>query len=62
MWTPRWGHAVVVMNQTSLYRNDLSIEENSERVNSFIPKVLLLGGDDYEEGEILVHNSAFVLI
>jgi hypothetical protein len=51
MWTPRWGHSIIVLNQTSMYRNDLSIEENSFRANNYVPRLLLLGGDDYIDGE-----------
>ena len=54
MWSPRWGHSVVVVNQTSTYRNDLSIEENSFRANHFVPRIVLLGGDDYDDGEKIV--------
>lgn len=46
MWTPRWGHAVVVYNQTYPL-NHLSPEENSERTKSIQPKIILLGGDDH---------------
>jgi hypothetical protein len=41
---------VVVLNQTSFYRNDLSIEENSHRANHLVPQIVLLGGDDYYDG------------
>lgn len=53
IFTSRWGHSTVVVNQTDLYRNDLSIEENSKRVESLIPKLVLLGGDDYTKDEDL---------
>ena len=53
MWSARWGHTVVVLNQTSSYRNDLSIEENSERAMTWIPKLFVLGGDDYHMGELV---------
>ena len=62
MWTHRWGHAVVVLNQTSMYRNDLSIEENSFRANNLVPQIVLLGGDDYNGGkEIFVIPLSFIL-
>ncbi|GFH59666.1 hypothetical protein CTEN210_16142 [Chaetoceros tenuissimus] len=51
IFTSRWGHSTVVVNQTDLYRNDLSIEENSKRVESLTPKLILLGGDDYTKDE-----------
>jgi hypothetical protein len=47
MWTPRFGHAVTVINQTSEFRNDLTIDENSKRVEELDPQLILLGGDDY---------------
>lgn len=53
MWSPRWGHSVAVANQTSMYRNDLSIKENSYRANNLVPKVMLLGGDDYGDGKLM---------
>ena len=53
MWSPRWGHAVVVLNQTSTYRNDLSVQENSQRVVGLVPKLFVLGGDDYTVGECI---------
>ena len=53
MWSARWGHTVVVLNQTSSYRNDLSIEENSERAMTWVPKLFVLGGDDYHMGELV---------
>lgn len=51
MWSRRWGHATTVLNQTSMYRNDLSVEQNSERAMTLIPKLIVLGGDDYGEGK-----------
>jgi hypothetical protein len=50
MWSPRFGHAVAVINQTSEFRNDLTIEENSKRVEELDPQLILLGGDDYNGG------------
>lgn len=47
MWSARWGHATVVVDQTSAYRNDLSLEENSERASTLVPKLFVFGGDDY---------------
>lgn len=46
MWSGRWGHKVVVLNET-LPRRDFSDEENANIVNTLQPRVLLLGGDDY---------------
>ena len=51
MWSARWGHAVVVLNDTSAYRNDMTMEQNSQRAMTLVPKLLLLGGDDYTTGE-----------
>mmetsp|Transcript_10681 Transcript_10681/g.16039 ORF Transcript_10681/g.16039 Transcript_10681/m.16039 type:complete len:1127 (-) Transcript_10681:12-3392(-) len=45
MWSARWGHAVVVFNQT-IPRNDYTEEENSKLINEGMPKLVLLGGDD----------------
>jgi len=53
MWSARWGHAVVVANQTTAYRNDFTLEENSERASTLVPKLFVLGGDDYNTGEII---------
>ena len=46
MWSARWGHAVVVANQTHP-RNDFTEEENTELSNLGKPYLVLLGGDDY---------------
>lgn len=46
-WSPRWGHAVLIVNQTAGYRNDLTAEDNSIRVQNLQPRLVLLGGDDY---------------
>lgn len=45
MWSARWGHAVVVLNQ-SVVRSYLTEEENSERARDANPVLVLLGGDD----------------
>lgn len=45
MWSARWGHAVVVLNQATP-RSYLTEEENSERLRGANPVVVLLGGDD----------------
>ena len=45
MWSGRWGHAVVVLNQ-SLTRSYMTEEENSERARGANPVLVLLGGDD----------------
>eukprot|EP00986_Skeletonema_menzelii_P003562 scaffold1118_cov150-Skeletonema_menzelii.AAC.8 len=45
MWPGRWGHAIVVFNQ-SITRSYLTEEENSERAQGANPVVVLLGGDD----------------
>ena len=45
MWSGRWGHSVVVFNQ-SITRSYLSEEENSERARGANPVIVLLGGDD----------------
>jgi hypothetical protein len=52
MWSGRWGHATTVLNDTAAYRNDLSVEENSKRAIELIPKLLVLGGDDYTIGKL----------
>lgn len=38
---------MIVLNQNSAPRNDLTEEENSARTKEIVPKLLLLGGDDY---------------
>lgn len=52
MWTARWGHAlVVVLNQSlSGFGNDnrIPVNRNKKRVTSFGHKLVLLGGDDYD--------------
>ncbi len=53
MWSARWGHAVTVIDQISAYRNDLSLEENSERAETLVPKLIVLGGDDYGFSEFM---------
>eukprot|EP00804_Cyclotella_cryptica_P001587 CCRYP_014936-RB/>CCRYP_014936-RB protein AED:0.02 eAED:0.02 QI:12561/0.87/0.77/1/0.25/0/9/0/1053 len=45
MWSARWGHAAVVLNQ-SIPRRYLTDEENSARAKGSHPVVVLLGGDD----------------
>ena len=45
MWSGRWGHAVVVLNQPTA-RSYLTEEENSQRVLDAKPELVLLGGDD----------------
>jgi len=45
MWSARWGHAVVVLNQSSP-RSYLTEEENSARLIDANPVLVLLGGDD----------------
>ncbi|KAL7533889.1 hypothetical protein ACHAXR_009001, partial [Thalassiosira sp. AJA248-18] len=45
MWSARWGHAVVVLNQSTA-RSYLTDEENSERLRDDNPVLVLLGGDD----------------
>ncbi|KAL7555298.1 hypothetical protein ACHAWF_019048 [Thalassiosira exigua] len=45
MWSARWGHAVVVVNQSSA-RAYLTEEENSARLQDDSPAIVLLGGDD----------------
>jgi len=45
MWTGRWGHSIVVFNQ-SITRSYLTEEENSERARGANPVIVLLGGDD----------------
>ena len=45
MWSGRWGHSVVVFNQ-SITRSYLTEEENSERAQGANPVLVLLGGDD----------------
>ena len=45
MWSARWGHAVVVLNQ-SIARSYLTEEENSEFARDANPVLVLLGGDD----------------
>lgn len=52
MWSRRWGHTTSVLNQTSIYRNDLSVKQNSERSLSLIPTLFVLGGDDYTKGKL----------
>lgn len=52
MWSRRWGHTTSVLNQTSIYRNDLSVKQNSERSLSLIPTLFVLGGDDYAKGKL----------
>lgn len=52
MWSARWGHTIVVINQTSMYRNDKTVEQNSKRAEDLVPEMILLGGDDYENGMI----------
>jgi len=48
MWSARWGHALSVFNETSFNRNDLRVEENSDRAKITESKLVLLGGDDYD--------------
>ena len=62
MWSRRWGHATAVLNQTSMYRNDLSVEQNSERAMTLIPKLIVLGGDDYGEGKCNAMNYCPVVL
>ena len=45
MWSARWGHAVVVLNQPTP-RSYLTEEKNSERLLDANPVLVLLGGDD----------------
>ena len=45
MWSARWGHAVVVLNQPQA-RSYLTDEENSARLQGANPVLVLLGGDD----------------
>jgi len=45
MWSARWGHAVVVLNQPQA-RSYLTDEENSARLQGVNPMLVLLGGDD----------------
>lgn len=45
MWSARWGHAVVVLNQ-AIPRSYLTDEENSERAKNLDPILVLMGGDD----------------
>ncbi|KAL9186585.1 hypothetical protein ACHAXT_005823 [Thalassiosira profunda] len=45
LWSGRWGHAVVVLNQSTA-RSYLTEEENSERQRDDDPVLVLLGGDD----------------
>ena len=45
MWSARWGHAVVVLNQPSA-RPYLTEEENSALLRDANPILVLLGGDD----------------
>ena len=47
LWSGRWGHTVVVVNDT-VTKNYLSIEENSRRIKNLTPAILLMGGDDYQ--------------
>ena len=47
LWSGRWGHTVVVLNDTTT-KNYLSIEENSKRIKDLSPAILLMGGDDYQ--------------
>ena len=42
----RWEHTVVVLNQTSSYRNDLSIEEKSEMAMTWVFNFFVIGGDE----------------
>jgi hypothetical protein len=45
MWSARWGHAVVVLNQATP-RSYLTEEQNSARAKESNPILVLLGGDD----------------
>ena len=45
MWSGRYGHQVVVLNQHTP-RNYLTDEENSQRAAKDDPILVLLGGDD----------------
>mmetsp|Transcript_4298 Transcript_4298/g.9268 ORF Transcript_4298/g.9268 Transcript_4298/m.9268 type:complete len:1107 (-) Transcript_4298:1229-4549(-) len=45
MWSARWGHALVVLNQ-AVARSYLTEEENSARAKNDRPVLVLLGGDD----------------
>ena len=47
MWSARWGHTLTVINDTSYTRNDLSTEENADRIASVVPILVIVGGDDY---------------
>ena len=47
MWSARWGHTLTVFNDTSYTRNDMSIDENSHRIATISPILVLIGGDDY---------------
>jgi len=48
MWSARWGHAVVVINQPTprSQRPPDGTQENSERLLDATPVMVLLGGDD----------------
>ena len=69
MWSARWGHAVVVLNQSTT-RTYLTEEENSARLRDDNPVLVLLGGDDglpsdsrnLTMGELLVESSAALLV
>jgi hypothetical protein len=45
MWTARWGHTSAVYN-SSVPRNDLTIEQNSQRLLTLSSRLLVMGGDD----------------
>eukprot|EP00520_Triparma_pacifica_P017234 CAMPEP_0118643692 /NCGR_PEP_ID=MMETSP0785-20121206/6528_1 /TAXON_ID=91992 /ORGANISM="Bolidomonas pacifica, Strain CCMP 1866" /LENGTH=1314 /DNA_ID=CAMNT_0006535375 /DNA_START=251 /DNA_END=4195 /DNA_ORIENTATION=- len=45
MWSARWGHASAVYN-SSVPRNDLTIDENSKRLLTLSSRLLVMGGDD----------------
>lgn len=59
MWSARWGHSTVVLNQTSMHRNDLTAEENSNRSMHLITTLFLLGGDDYLQYKDEFSNGGF---
>ena len=69
MWSARWGHAVVVLNQSTA-RSYLTEEENSARLRDDNPVLVLLGGDDglprdsrnLTMGELLIESSAALLV
>ncbi|GMH57736.1 hypothetical protein TL16_g02453 [Triparma laevis f. inornata] len=56
MWSARWGHTSAVFN-SSTPRNDMTVEENSERTKNIVSRLLVLGGDDQVLDDYIVTDE-----